>query len=343
MASSAQIIDQFLEYEPNEGAESRFRTEARVTYDDRYLYVLARMYDPAPDSIVSLLSRRDVRTHSEQLKLVIDSYHDKKTAFQFIVNPAGVKRDFYVYNDNDEDASWDAVWDVATKIDSLGWVAEFRIPFSQIRFAPGNAADVRLHDRARRRAHRAAHLVAAAQPQGARATSRRPASSSGIGGLPTPRRLEIAPYAVAKNSTRDFGEARAGGLARYEHPSQLTVGADLKYGLSSNLTLDATINPDFGQVEADPAQLNLTAFETVLRRAPAVLPRRARASSASTPTAATSTADARACSTRAASAASRSSRASTATRPARRRHRSPAPPSSRAGSPTGSRSACSMR
>ena len=134
---NAQIIDQFLQYEPNEGTESRFRTEARVTYDDRNLYVLARMYDPAPDSIISILSRRDVRTASEQLKLVIDSYNDKKTGYEFIVNPAGVKRDFSVSNDNDEDASWDGVWDVATKIDSLGWVAEFRIPFSQIRFAPG--------------------------------------------------------------------------------------------------------------------------------------------------------------------------------------------------------------
>src|SRR3982074_2769598 len=135
---SAQVIDNFLEYDPHEGRESRFKTEVRVTYDDRYLYVLARMFDPAPDSIVSLLSRRGVRTSSEELKLVIDSYNDKKTAFQFITNPAGVKRDYYVSNDNNEDPSWDAVWDVATKIDSLGWVAEFRIPFSQIRYAPGD-------------------------------------------------------------------------------------------------------------------------------------------------------------------------------------------------------------
>ncbi len=121
--ASAQVIDEFLEYEPNEGKVSRFKTEVRITYDDRYLYVLGRMHDPAPDSIVSLLSRRDVRTNSEQLKLVIDSYNDKKTAFQFVTNPAGVKRDYYVSNDNNEDGSWDAVWDVATKIDSVGWVA----------------------------------------------------------------------------------------------------------------------------------------------------------------------------------------------------------------------------
>lgn len=99
----APVIDQFLEYEPNEGAETRFRTEARVTYDNRNLYVFVRMYDPAPDSIVSLLARRDQRVPSEQLKLVIDSYHDRRTAYQFAVNPAGIKRDFYVYNDNVED------------------------------------------------------------------------------------------------------------------------------------------------------------------------------------------------------------------------------------------------
>ena len=134
-ARKARRSTQFLEYEPTEGAETRFKTEVCVAYDDKYFYVLARMFDPAPDSIISLLSRRDVRTQSEQLKLVIDSYNDKRTAYQFAVNPAGVKRDFYVYNDDTEDPSWDAVWDVATAIDSLGWVAEFRIPFSQLRFA----------------------------------------------------------------------------------------------------------------------------------------------------------------------------------------------------------------
>ena len=258
---SAQIIDQFLEYEPNEGKESRFRTEARVTYDDRHLYVMARMFDPAPDSIISLLARRDVRTASEQVKLVIDSYNDDKTGFTFIVNPAGVKRDIYVFNDNNEDASWDAVWDVATRIDSLGWVAEFRIPFSQIRFAPGQSQTFGLlisRDVART-GQRISWPLLSRKVNGYVSQA---GILSGIGALPTPRRLEIAPYAVVKNSTRDFGADRAVGRARYDHPSHATVGADLKYGLSSNLTLDATINPDFGQVEADPAQLNLTAFET---------------------------------------------------------------------------------
>ena len=87
---NAQIIDQFLQYEPKNGIETRFKTEVRVTYDDKYIYILGRMYDPSPDSIVSLLSRRDVRTASEQLKIMIDSYHDRRTGFEFCVNPAGV-------------------------------------------------------------------------------------------------------------------------------------------------------------------------------------------------------------------------------------------------------------
>jgi len=259
--ASAQLIDDFLEYDPNEGKVSRFKTEVRVTYDDRYLYVLARMFDPAPDSIISLLSRRDVRTSSEQLKLVIDSYNDKKTAFQFITNPAGVKRDFYVSNDNNEDPSWDAVWDVATKVDSVGWVAEFRIPFSQIRYAPGDDHTFGLivvRDVART-GERISWPLIKRNVQGYVSQA---GALGGIGRLPTPRRFELLPYTVVKNDTRDFGPDRSGGLARYDHPNKMTAGVDLKYGLSSNLTLDATINPDFGQVEADPAQLNLTAFES---------------------------------------------------------------------------------
>ncbi|HUF26210.1 MAG TPA: DUF5916 domain-containing protein [Gemmatimonadaceae bacterium] len=251
---AAQRIDGFLEYEPNEGAESRFRTEARVLYDDRYLYVLVRMYDPAPDSIVSLLSRRDVRTNSEQLKLVIDSYHDRRTAYQFAVNPAGVKRDFYVYNDAIEDGSWDAVWDVATAIDSLGWVAEFRIPFSQLRFANRDEHTFGLlivRDVARTGARISWPLYRRNQ-QGYVSQA---GELGGITGIPSPRRLEVTPYVVAANeSVRD-----AAGFGRNQ---RLTGGADIKYGVTSNLTLDATVNPDFGQVEADPAVLNLTAFET---------------------------------------------------------------------------------
>jgi hypothetical protein len=249
----AQVIDQFLEYEPTQGAETRFKTELRITYDDRYLYVLGRMFDPAPDSIISLLSRRDVRTNSEQLKLIIDSYHDKRTAYQFIVNPAGVKRDFYVYDDVTEDGTWDAVWDVATAIDSLGWVAEFRIPFSQMRFnktASHTFGFMAVRDVARTGA-RISWPLYHRDRQGYVSQA---GELRGIEGLATPRRLEVTPYVVTKSETRPSGPA-------YVHRQSVSAGADIKYGLGSNLTLDATINPDFGQVEADPSVLNLSAFE----------------------------------------------------------------------------------
>ena len=252
--STAPVIDGFLEYEPNEGAETRFRTEARVVYDDRYLYVLVRMYDTAPDSIVSLLSRRDVRTASDQVKLVIDSYNDRRTAYQFAVNPAGVKRDFYVYNDVVEDGSWDAVWDVATAIDSLGWVAEFRIPFSQLRFPdrPEHTFGLMIvRDVARTNARISWPLYRRNQ-QGYVSQA---GELAGLRGIPTPRRLELTPYLVTQNVTEPDGDA-------FAHRQRMTAGADIKYGLTSNLTLDATVNPDFGQVEADPAVLNLSAFET---------------------------------------------------------------------------------
>ncbi len=250
------VIDRFLEYQPEEGADPRFRTEVRVAYDDRYLYVLARMYDPAPDSIVSLLSRRDVRTESEQLKLVIDSYLDRRTAYQFITNPAGVKRDFYVYNDVVEDGSWDAVWDVGTSIDSLGWVAEFRIPFSQLRFANQREHVFGLMV-VRDVARTGQRISWPLYRRGQQGYVSQAGELRGISELPSPRRIELVPYVVTKNES----VRQADG---FTHPQKLTAGADLKVGISSNLTLDATVNPDFGQVEADPAVLNLGAFETFL-------------------------------------------------------------------------------
>jgi len=251
--ATAQSIDKFLEYEPNPGVQTRFRTDVRIVHDDKYLYVLARMYDPAPDSIISLLSRRDVRTQSEQLKLVIDSYHDKQTAYQFAVNPAGVKRDYYVSSDTNEDDSWDAVWDVATAIDSLGWVAEFRIPFSQLRFAntPDHTFGLMIVRDVARTGARISWPLLRRERQGYVSQA---GELSGINGIGSPSRLEVAPYVVTKNETRPSGSS-------FDHPQSLSVGADVKYGLSSNLTLNATVNPDFGQVEADPSVLNLSAFE----------------------------------------------------------------------------------
>jgi hypothetical protein len=254
--AAAPVIDQFLEYEPTPGATPRFRTEARVLYDDRALYVLVRLHDPAPDSILPLLSRRDVRTQSDQVKIVVDAYHDGRTAFQFCLNPAGVKRDYYVYNDGDEDPTWDGVWDGAARVDSAGWVAEFRIPFSQLRFAnaPAHTFGLLVVRDVARTGQRISWPLFRRDRQGYVSQA---GALAGIDGLVPPRRIEVAPYVVAKS----FTQARTGGAAGFRQPQQLALGADAKIGLASNLTLDATVNPDFGQVEADPAVLNLSAFE----------------------------------------------------------------------------------
>ena len=250
----ATPISAFRQFDPVEDADASMRTEARVTYDDANLYVFVRAFDPRPDSIIALLSRRDVRTASDQIKVMIDSYHDRRTGFEFAVNPAGVKRDYYAYDDGQEDVSWDAVWDVATRIDSLGWTAEFRIPLSQLRYAPAasHTFGVMIVRELARRNERVSWPL---MRRSRNALVSQFGDVNGLAGLGSPRRLEVAPYVLVRNT----GAVRAGDIRRSQ---QGTMGADLKYGLTSNLTLDGTINPDFGQVEADPAQLNLTAFET---------------------------------------------------------------------------------
>jgi hypothetical protein len=250
----AAPIAAFRQFDPVEDAEPSMRTEARVVYDEAHLYVFVRAFDPRPDSIIALLSRRDVRTASDQIKVMIDSYHDRRTGFEFAVNPAGVKRDYYAYDDGPEDVSWDAVWDVATRIDSLGWTAEFRIPLSQLRYPPAASHTFGLMI-VRELARRNERVSWPVMRTSRNALVSQFGELGGLSGLGSPKRLEVAPYLLVRNT----GEARAGDIRRSQ---QGTMGADLKYGLTSNLTLDGTINPDFGQVEVDPAQLNLTAFET---------------------------------------------------------------------------------
>lgn len=246
---TAQAIEAFRVFDPTEDGEPALRTEARIAYDARTLYVFVRMYDPHPDSIVALLSRRDSKTASDQIKVMVDSYHDRRTGYEFAVNPAGVKRDYYLSDDSREDISWDAVWDVATRIDSLGWTAEFAIPLSQMRFRAGveNVFGVMLmRDVARSNERYSWPLYRRSRP----GIASQFAQVGGFAGLASPRRVELMPYAVTRNISTVAGRAQ-------EH----TLGGDVKVGLGSNLTLNAAINPDFGQVEADPAVLNLTAFE----------------------------------------------------------------------------------
>src|SRR5688572_14040190 len=249
----APAVDGFRQFDPQEDGEPQQRTEARFAYDERNLYVLVRAFDTRPDSIMALLSRRDERTQSDYIRVIVDSYHDRRTGYQFMVNPAGVKRDLYLYNDTNEDISWDAVWDVKTTIDSLGWIAEFRIPLSQLRYPKkeSHTFGVAVHREVGRSNERSSWPVWRRSQTG---LASQLGEVQGISGISSPRRLEFMPYSVQSNASVE----RAGDFGRTQRG---TMGADIKYGLSSNLTLDAAINPDFGQVEADPSVLNLSAFE----------------------------------------------------------------------------------
>ncbi|MBL8958628.1 MAG: carbohydrate binding family 9 domain-containing protein, partial [Gemmatimonadetes bacterium] len=218
--AQAPRIDQFRQFAPVEDGTPTFRTEVRAAYDDRRLYVFVRAFDPHPDSLLSLLSRRDVRTNSDQLKIIIDGYHDRRTGIELMVNPAGVKRDAAIYGDVIEDMTWDGIWDVGVSIDSLGWTAEFAVPFSQVRFNAG-ASDfgfgvwrdiARLNERVSWPTYRTSVQTLASQL----------GSLEGFAGLTRASRLELLPYTVTKNVT----EVTPTG---WNHPQQLAAGLDVKY------------------------------------------------------------------------------------------------------------------
>ena len=252
--ATTPVISQFKEWRPNEGKAPRFKTEARIAYDASNLYVFVRAFDPHPDSIIKLLERRDSFTSSDMIWLFIDSYHDRRTGFEFGVNAAGVKVDQAIFDDGNEDQAWDAVWDVATRIDSLGWTAEFRIPLSQMRYSTdrkhtfGMTIDRMIYRYSERESW---PLLRQSKPGFVSQFG----ALTGLDDLEAPRKLEAVPYVVTKSSNRIVNNA-------FSQRQNLAAGGDLKYRIAPNVTLDATINPDFGQVESDPAVLNLSAYES---------------------------------------------------------------------------------
>jgi len=253
----------FTQSYPKVGAKPTDPTEVRVLYDDDALYVGVRMFDARPDSIAAQLARRDVTgIYSDWLHLMVDSYRDRRTSFRFSVNPRGVQKDVLEFDDNKgEDLNWDAVWEVATSIDSAGWTAEYRIPFSQLRFGNVPSGVERIwgfqvmRDIARRNERDSWSPWKQTDPGFVSFEG----DLGGIVDIPTPRRLELMPY-VSGKLTRAPGDP-ANPFYR-SNDTKPSAGADLKYGLPRGLTLTATVNPDFGQVEVDPAVVNLSAYET---------------------------------------------------------------------------------
>jgi hypothetical protein len=252
----APVVSSFKMWRPTEGKEQRagFNTEAKVAYDASNLYVLVHAHDPHPDSIITLLERRDTWTSSDMVWIMVDSYLDRRTGYEFGVNAAGVKMDMAIYDDGNEDPAWDAVWDVKTRIDSTGWTAEYRLPLSQMRYSRDKShvfGFMIFRDLYRYSERYSWPLLRQSKPGFVSQFG----SLAEVDDLETPRRLEAVPYVVTKQATEVVNN-------RFANKSRVSMGGDVKYRVASNLTLDATINPDFGQVEADPAVLNLTAYES---------------------------------------------------------------------------------
>jgi hypothetical protein len=255
----ADVIADFRQRDPREGAEPTFRTEARVAFDREALYVAVHAYDPEPARIVGHLTRRDNTSPSDWVRVIVDSYHDRRTAYEFAVNPSGVKQDKYYFNDGNEDAGWDAIWEVAVSRNAEGWRAEFRIPFSQLRFP---VTTVPVFGFAVMRQVARLNEVST-WPLIAKSKNGFVSQFGDLTGLrmtASPKRLELVPYTVAELKTEPLPDD-GNPLVDTRNPGA-QFGLDLKYALTPALTLTATLNPDFGQVEADPAVVNLSGFET---------------------------------------------------------------------------------
>ena len=246
----------FEENEPDNGAKATQETAFKILYDDKFLYVAYQCFDTEPDSIVSRMSRRD-GFEGDWVEINIDSYHDLQSAYSFTTTVAGVKGDESITNQFNWDSSWNPIWYLKTKINDKGWTAEIKIPFSQLRFSAAEEQvwGIQVNRRHFRDGSRSTFQGI---PNSASYWVRGFAELHGIRGIKPQKQREIQPYVVVKSETypSEEGNPFADGS-----DLKLSAGVDGKIGITNNMILDFTINPDFGQVEADPSQLRLDGFE----------------------------------------------------------------------------------
>jgi hypothetical protein len=244
----------FTQRDPHFGLPSTFETEAHFCYDAENLYIGVRCFDEDPDRIITRLSRTETDMYSEDsFAIFMDPRHDHRTGVKFGANPSGMREDSNRYNDYLRDNSWDGFWWVESQVDSLGWAAEFKIPFKNFRFAKNQAPIWGLNmQRSLRRFNEQAYWKPIARDDGSFIRMSHLGHLVGISDIETGRRFEIIPYAL-QGTTKSRNSDRA---------SKPESGLDVKYALTSNLTFDATSNPDFAQVKADLDEINLTRFPT---------------------------------------------------------------------------------
>lgn len=251
----------YVENQPDENTPPTYQTKFKIIYDRKYLYIGARCYDAEPGEIVKRLSRRD-GFEGDWIEFNIDSYHDKRTAFSFTVTAAGVKGDEFISNNgNNWDGSWNPIWYTKTHVDEEGWTAELKIPLSQLKF--GNNKEQVWGLQSTRRFFRAEERsLWQRKPLDTPGWVSEFGELHGLVNLEPQKQLEVQPYTVTNLETF---EAEEGNPFRDGSDNDLTVGLDAKIGITNDLTLDLTINPDFGQVEADPSAIALDGFQIFFR------------------------------------------------------------------------------
>lgn len=257
--TAAPAAGDFVQREPIEGAPAQHRTQVRVLYDEQALYVGARMYDDSPATIARQLVRRDETGQFDSFELSLDPDLDGRSGYLFRISAAGVQGDAYLYEDVLDDPSWDAVWESAVQVDAQGWTAELRIPLSQIRYLPSpDPQDWGINFTRRRMASNELSYFSleSRQRHGRVSVFGR---LSGVKLAKGVSRLELRPYVLTRGRA---GPSEAGNPFQQPRYANASAGLDARYGIGANFTLDATVNPDFGQVEVDPAIINLSAFET---------------------------------------------------------------------------------
>ena len=248
----------FTQFRPDCHGEPCEETVIKFIYDDDAFYVGVACYHLNGEPITSCLSRRDNIMNSDRIRVYIDPYHDLMTGYHFRLNPDGVKEDYYNYGDLYHDISWDAVWEADTSVDENGWYAEMRIPFSSVRYRESDSMTwgFNVFRYTHSQGQRTGWAIWDREQSGFMSRS---GTITGIEGIGAPRQLEILPYVVG--SMTDPADETA-GWDDEERDTFGNFGVDIKYGVTADLTLNATFQPDFGQVEADPSELNLSPFET---------------------------------------------------------------------------------
>ena len=251
----------FTQLEPDDGGKPIAPTQFKILYDDQNVYIGYRCFDDEPHKIVKRMSRRD-GFEGDWIEINIDSYHDKRTAFSFTISASGVKGDEFISNNGDNwDTSWNPIWYAKTNIDDEGWTAEIRIPLSQLRY--GNKEEHIWGFQVQRRNFRnESRSIFQHIPRNSSVWVSAFAELHGIRGIKPQKQIEIQPYLVAQTSTfeKEEGNPFVDG-----NKSKFTAGIDGKIGVTSDMVLDFTINPDFGQVEADPSVVRLDGFQNFFR------------------------------------------------------------------------------